>query len=229
MRKLALLVIAVLALAMACTAADKPPAAPISVSDFSRLEVFGGYSYLYLRNGEPGSVQMPAAMSTNGWDAALTYNINRYLGLSAEFSGQYAGDFFGSNDLISGAGINHNTQVHNFLFGPTVTRRTRGKLTPFAHVLFGDSRMSSEPSIIEGATIYYATSRTTWDAWVMTVGGGADLKVNDRFSLRMVQFDYLHTNLNYNGWMSSYGVPVTGLPTSQNHFRYSAGVVIEMF
>jgi hypothetical protein len=229
MRKLALLVIAVLALAMVGTAAEKPPAAAISVSDFSRLEIFGGYSCLYLSNGESGSALTPAAMGANGWGVALTYNINRYLGLSAEFSSQYTGDFFGSNNLINGAGINHNTQVHNFLFGPTVTRRTRGKLTPFAHVLFGDSRMSSEPSIIVGATIYYATSRTAWDAWAMTVGGGADLKVNDRFSLRMAQFDYMHTNLNYNDWMSSYGVAVTGLPTSQNHFRYSAGVVIKMF
>jgi hypothetical protein len=229
MRKLALLFIAILAVSTVCTAAEKPPSAAISVSDFSRLTVFGGYSYLYLSNGEPGGAQMPTAMSTNGWDLALAYNINRYLGLSAEFSNQYASDFFGSNNLISGAGINHKTQVHNFLFGPTITHRTRGKLTPFAHVLFGDSRVSSEPSIVGGETIYYATSRTARNSWAMAVGGGADLKVNDRFSIRMTQFDYMHTNLNYNDWMASYGVGVTGLPTSQNHFRYSAGIVIDMF
>ena len=46
-------------------------------------------------------------------------------------------------------------------------------------------------------------------------------------SIRIAQFAYMHTNLNYNDWFSSIaGTTIAGLPTSQNHFRYSAGIVV---
>jgi len=38
-------------------------------------------------------------MNTNGWDAAGTYNFNRFLGATAEINGQYAGNFFGVSQV----------------------------------------------------------------------------------------------------------------------------------
>jgi len=36
-------------------------------------------------------------MGMNGWTIAGTYNVTNYFGATAEFSGQYAGDFLGVN------------------------------------------------------------------------------------------------------------------------------------
>jgi len=73
-----------------------------------KAEVFGGYQYTY---GD--------GLNLNGWNAAVTGNISRSLGLTADFSGVYNGG-----------------HVYSFMFGPTFS--ARGKhLTPFAHALFG--------------------------------------------------------------------------------------------
>ena len=75
----------------------------------SKLDVFGGYSYLHVSpgNGLPGA-------NTNGWEAQATGNLTDYLGVTADFDGHY-GDVFG----IGG----HD---YNFLFGPTPPMRSPG-------------------------------------------------------------------------------------------------------
>ena len=87
---------------------------------------------------------------------------------------------------------------YNFLFGPTLSYRT-DKLTPFAHVLFGGSHA--------GAAGFSDTSF----AWAL--GGGVDWNLEKRLAIRLGQFDYLPT---YFG------------STTQNNFRYSAGVVFRV-
>ncbi len=96
-------------------------ALPALAQDNSKLDVFGGYSYMRVNPG--GGV---SGLNTNGWEAQATGNLNHWLGVTADFDGHY-GDAFG----IGG----HD---YNFLFGPTLSYRTE-KLTPFGHVLFGAS------------------------------------------------------------------------------------------
>lgn len=176
-----------------------------------RLEVFGGYSYLHFDSGF-SSAQVPAtSMGMNGWIAGGTYNVTNYLGVTAEFSGQYAGDLFGVNTFFSPP---FSTHVHNFLFGPTLTYRKNTKITPFAHILVGDSRAT----IINNSPGFNATR----DTFALGVGGGVDYRISRRLAVRFGQFDYLHTSFNLTP-------SIAGLPTSQNHFRYSAGIVIKAF
>ncbi len=96
--------------------------APVLAQDESKVDVFGGYSYLRVSpgGGAPGA-------NTNGWEAQATVNLSGYLGVTADFDGHY-GEVFG----IGG----HD---YNFLFGPTVFHRM-DKATAFAHILFGGSR-----------------------------------------------------------------------------------------
>jgi len=84
-------------------------ALPAIAEDHPKAEIFGGYQYLRL---DP--------ISTNGWNAAVTGNFNRWLGVTGDFSGIYK----------SGASL------HTYMIGPQFSARTE-HFTPFAHALFG--------------------------------------------------------------------------------------------
>ncbi len=214
MRKSASFLVIVLALSLRCTAVDDSGASAPNAPSVSKVEVFGGYGYMEFNSS---SVVSSNEQNTNGWDLAATYNFNRYFGITGDFSGQYGSEFLGLH--IPGGGL--NTNLTSFLFGPTVAYRTRSKLTPFAHCLFGVSHISISGFGDTGSQ----------NAFGMAVGAGLDYRINKTFSIRAAQFDYSYANfspqiLNEN----SNTQPTIGpLETSQNHFRYSAGVVIKLF
>ncbi len=90
-------------------------------------------------------------------------------------------------------------RVHGFVFGPTV-RFPGKKATVFVHGLFGGIHGSSSPSGISDT------------AFAMAFGGGLDLNVNHRIAIRVAQADYFYAHL---------------FSTTENNFRYSAGVVFK--
>lgn len=232
MRKVVVAILALGALSISCFGAGNE-GVNSSYAQVSKLEVFGGYSYMHMTNGQSGASSIPGllgpttSMNTNGWNATVTYSFSRYFGLSGEFSAQYAGDFFGASHIVSGpCCLDHSTHVNNFLFGPTFSYRTGSKWRPFAHALLGVSRTSTLPAVTQNNISYARNGRITADPFAFALGGGLDLNVNRRVSVRLAQVDYLRTYLNYN---TAWGFNVTGLPTSQNHFRYAAGLVIKLF
>ena len=82
-------------------AAAQSTATDRTVPGSYRLEAFGGYSYLHFGSGLSSTQGFLGISSTtmgmNGWTIAGTYNVTNYFGATAEFSGQYAGDFLGVN------------------------------------------------------------------------------------------------------------------------------------
>jgi opacity protein-like surface antigen len=175
-RKLIVLAVVLFSLSLYGVAADTP-----------KVDVYGGYSFLHVGSGVSGV----DGLNTSGWDAEVSGNFNRYLGITADISGQYKNDLFGTNA---------NGRLHNFLFGPTLTYRSKSKLTPFGHALFGVSHASGD-------------NVTSDNAFAMAFGGGLDVKVAKAVSLRLGQLDWLQTRF---------------VDDSQNHFRYSAGVVFNL-
>jgi hypothetical protein len=105
------------------------------------------------------------------------------------------GDFSGAYKNVSGVSL----KQHTFLFGPTIASHSSDKFTPFAHALFGGAHFS-------GSAFGGSTSDT---AFAVALGGGLDVGVKN-FAVRVGQFDYLLTRFG---------------GTSQNNFRYSAGIV----
>ena len=79
----------------------------------------------------------------------------------------------------------------------------RGKITPFAQVLFG--------GVVTTDGIVRSTG--TENNFAMTAGGGVDFKVSKHVSVRPVQAEYFMTKIP------------DGLNNRQNNFRFSAGVV----
>lgn len=118
----------------------------------------------------------------NGWNASVAWNINRNFGGVAELSGQY----------------NSNLNLRDFAAGPQFLL-PRGNKIFFAHVLFGKGRTF----INEGGGV-----GDTQRAYV--AGGGIDLSFRHRLDIRLVQADFIRTEL---------------LQQTQNNVRISTGIV----
>ena len=145
--------------------------------DTPKAEVFGGYQYTRLGGG--------SGVNLNGWNGALTGNFNKWFGVTADFSGSYKS--------VSGVSLS----AYSYTFGPVVALR-RGKVTPFAHALFGGFHLSP------GST----------DGFAMAVGGGVDFKVAPKIAVRAIQVDWL--SLRAQG------------TTENNNARISAGIVLHL-
>lgn len=155
-----------------------------------RAEVFGGYQYFRADSGLNGINNF----NLNGWNAAASGYLNDYFGATADFGGSYG--------TPSVAGIGVTTRLHTFMFGPVVRFPNASKITPFAHALFGGGHISAEVLSVSASETDF-----TWAA-----GGGVDVSVNKRFSVRVAQADFLQTRV---------------ASDHQNNFRYSAGVVLK--
>ena len=162
--------------------------------DAPKAEVFGGYQYFHGSTGVSGV----DSFNLNGWNAAASGYVNRYLGFTGDFSGSYGTPSF------SGVGV--STHVYTYMFGPVVRAANDTKLEPFAHVLFGGAHISGSVNAGGGLSVNASDSGFAWAA-----GGGLDYKAGPRFAIRLGQFDFLQTHISGD---------------SQNNFRYSAGVVL---
>lgn len=128
-----------------------------------RVEIFGGYSWF-----NPGEVDGFALPSIGkGFNAAVTWNFNRYFGLTADFSGHFHDDL----------------DVGNYTFGPTV-RYPIDRFVPFAHALFGFQNVS--PVFIDSHT-----------GFAMAVGGGIDIRMNRWLSWRAIQVDWMPSSHDF--------------------------------
>ena len=138
---------------------------PATAQDTPKAEVFGGYSY--------------AGQGSNGFDTSVVGNVNSWLGLGADLSGQ--------STRLDENGVRENIKTYSLLFGPRFSVRKSKKITPFVHALFGVSRIRTETNEFGPPVSFTDTS------FGMAVGGGLDVRLNDRFAIRAVQMDYLRT------------------------------------
>jgi len=151
-----------------------------------RYEAFGGFSYFRL--DEP-AFGFATYGNQFGWNGAGTFNLNRRFGLVLDGSGDYGG----------------HASTYNFMVGPKVTWR-RDKSSFFGHVLFG--KADDHLSIPEPAPF---RTEFTGVSLAVAAGGGFDWNVNQRFTFRVVQADYVHSH--------TFGV-------AEQNVRVSTGVVV---
>jgi len=183
-------------------------ARPAGSESETRATIFGGYSYL--RNNSNGF---------SGWEGQGTFNLNRYLGVTADVSGARVTPF-----SFSALGFSAGTYQHlnNYLFGPTVTA-TVGRSAVFAHALFGEARASLGAGVGIPIIGGISTDITSANAFAMAFGGGVDIGLTRHLTIRAVQVDYLRTQFNATDALT------TGLSSSlgnrQNSFRFSSGIV----
>ena len=170
-----------------------------------RVEVFGGYSLLHDGNESPTSL--------NGWDASSTAYLNRWFGITADFSGQYSASS-GSFLIAPGvpAQIRETQQMHNFMFGPHLAYR-KSRYVPFGQALFGVNHSGGDirETCPSGITCFGVVPSA--NTFSMALGGGVDIPVGHGFSVRPMQAEYILRRV------ASF---------NNKQFRYSAGVVFRL-
>ena len=132
-----------------------------------KAEVFGGYQFTHI--GSSG-----ASENLNGWNASVTGNFNKHLGV--------AGDFSGSYKTISGV----SGRLYTYTFGPVVSLNHGGTFNPFVHALFGGAHLSGSASF-QGVSAGASTNGFT-----MMMGGGVDAKIAPRIAVRLFQADWVY-------------------------------------
>jgi opacity protein-like surface antigen len=118
----------------------------------------------------------PAGRGCHGLDINLAYNVKDWVGGVGDFG------YCKETGLPSGIG-GHDV---NYMFGPRVTYRNTSKLQPYGQLLIGGQHES-----IAGAGA---------NSFALTLGGGVDYQYNDRFSVRVIQVEYLWNHFGGTGW-----------------------------
>jgi hypothetical protein len=164
----------------------------------SNFALGGGYMYRSLLQADSHRLNM------NGFSMYADYRIFRWLSAGADLSGAY--------NISS---VNGNTQLYTLMFGARIyPLGHRHKITPFGEVLIGPAYSGYN---LESQGGFNPFSHWGWStAWMG--GGGFDVKFKKRWSIRLIEFDYEHTNFSQIN-AGSYG------GTSQGNYRASVGMI----
>ena len=192
-----LAVVAVLGSVGGLAAAQDPPA--------PKWELYGGYSAFYpgcnvygLLPGGVAPVTSCLKWDPRGVGASITYDFNRWFGLTVDSSGQW-----GSGNIGVAARIDQ-AEFFNISAGPKITFRTR-YFYPFLEVLGGEHRLGSE--------VFGHSDQPGFMA-----GGGLDLNLGRHWAVRLVRADFVYSDHQYD---SSSVVPATDV----RGLRLQAGLV----
>ena len=195
--------------------------------DRSRPELFVGYSFEntdsgiksrdFVGTGIP-STTLENGFNLNGLNISGTGYLTKRFGLTGDFSAGFKTrtDSFGTVQARS------RFSLYNFTGGPQVKFFSARRVTPFAHALFGVSRRRlKEEATSAGATSITSAIDSTTN-FTMNLGGGLDVRLNNRFDLRLVQVDYNPVFLKAR---TIAGVNFPG--RTANGVRISVGLVIK--
>ena len=172
-----------------------------AAQDKPKAEVFGGYSYLH-------SSDNGASLNSNGVSGSVAFNANEWFGVVGDFGYYHASPNVSSFTI--GVPISADVSVNTFsyLFGPKLSMRGNEKFTPFVQALFGGAHQKTNVNVTG-----FGSASTSESAFVMALGGGADVKVANSVAIRLIQAEYVLTKFN------------DGDNNRQNSVRLSAGVV----
>ncbi len=167
-------------------------------------EVFGGYSWLHA-NGY-GDLNYKVDDIVRGFDASNTYYLPgaQNLGILLDGSGHFHGSTTPINPVNNGT---TGTSV-GYVLGGLQYKYHTDTLSPFVRAFVGGASLS--PDCCGG---------TRWNVAV-GAGGGVDLRISQRFSLRLVQADYIYSNYDHRY--------LSGHNTQWNSVRVAGGVVFAL-
>jgi opacity protein-like surface antigen len=193
-------------------------ASPVFAQEVPEVEVFAGYSML---QSDPGA-SFTRSGQPQGWNASITYNLNRWIGIEADASGHYRSERLES---VGPGGLSVNrvsTRTHSLLAGPRFTYRAGKPIAPFVHALAGVSQTAVEGSaeVYSGGGSFFGLEPPQRFSYAYRVrdlttafGGGFDVKINDKLHWRAFQADYVRR------W---------GQGFSRNNMRVSLGPVFRI-
>jgi outer membrane protein OmpA-like peptidoglycan-associated protein len=202
-------VLAMLAVMIVVLCAFGTPAAAQDQSA-PKWELFGGYSFLYpnstvhgvLPGAPSGTLPLSSQLESNprGGGASVTYNFNRWLGLTLDASKEWSAGEVTTARRIDDAGFS------NVSVGPKLTYRME-HLAPFFEVLVGNHHLSPD-------------AFRDINKFGFMVGAGLDVKLDRHFALRLFRADFVYSNYRFGP--QSVGTRETDL----RGLRAQSGIVI---
>jgi hypothetical protein len=145
-------------------------------------EIFGGYSFEradvreYYKLTPIIYTFRDQYVNLNGWEAAVTENVNHWFGGTLNFTGHY------KNPVVNGT--KNNINRFSVLYGPRFFYRMKWA-TPYAHVLLGAGRTS--------VTVSPGPHAEEW-GFATAFGGGLDLHLGKHAAARVFQVQYTPLN-----------------------------------
>ncbi len=140
----------------------------LTAQETARWDVFGGFSAMRFDSPTIGFADYSYMY---GWNAEVTGNIFRRLGVTLDGSGNYGSQM----------------TLYHYMIGPQFTWRRRDTYRFFVRGLFGkEENMLSIP--VPPKTSLESVGRSFGG------GGGFDWDFNKRITIRVVQADYLNTH-----------------------------------
>lgn len=202
-------------------------ASPTYAQDRSRPEFFAGYSFENIDSGIKSAdfagtgiprTSLEQRYKLNGFNVSGTGYIRKRFGLTGDFSASFERriDDFGIVQTWA------KFSLYNITAGPQVKFFSHRRATPFVHTLFGVARRSLKETVDSAGVspITFAEDSTT--SFAMNLGGGIDVRVNDRIDVRVIQVDYNPI------FLKSRTVEDVNFPSRTAHgVRFSIGLVFK--
>ena len=153
-----------------------------SNDEYQKNEFFAGYSY---NNADINSLTInPGRAGLHGVNLAYTRNLNKVVGITADFSGHIKKESF----TTSAGEVQHNREQYNLLGGVQFKARNQTRVTPFAHALLGVGFFRGFSAILLPASNTYFFDDAK--SFAMVFGGGIDIRASKHISVRVIQADY---------------------------------------
>src|SRR4030095_861352 len=154
-------------------------------TDDPKNEFFVGYSY---HSADINTLTIdPHRTSQNGVNVAYMRNLNRHVGVKVEASAHFKRD----SQQLSGAQFTSKRDQYYFLGGVEFKAPSNSRVTPFAQALVGASLFRGFTSNTSAAGNVFTFDDAS--SFAMALGGGLDVRANDRISIRIIQANYAPT------------------------------------
>lgn len=188
MRKVFFLFLLVVLCAPAALAQTTAETGPEVFVGYSNLQAEGVPSQEFNQNNSFDDRVFGERAGLHGVNAEITQYITPRFGLTGDFSWNQR-----SRDLSFANGTgNIDTRVINIMGGPQVRFPNESRVTPFVRALFGvaNTRFEAQENInVVGGNVSNSFNTNATD-FSMAVGGGVDVRLNNRVGLRVLQVDY---------------------------------------
>lgn len=193
-----------------------------------KMSAFAGYSFGTSNNGCVDGCFDP---SLHGYAASFTYNLNRHIGIEANFSGRNGDTTLymqAATSTSNGENFFQRQDIYFYTFGPRLTMPV-GKFSIYTHFLVGAAHYHTGttdvciPATGESEGCFSTSAaHATATAFAVKVGGGVDWN-HGRWGVQLLEVNYIRSEMQINETDCT-GCTPFNFPGGSNNVELTTGV-----